>query len=274
MQIYFANVYGDTIERDMQISLPYAWVEEGEEDYAFSRGFYRTYGDFDCNHYFEDFFAQGRAVWLQSRLSRIDVGRFRAEPDDRRVARKYGAELRYDVMASADLGEFERSELGRIFYRYLEARGYDPYYDEATRLSYEEYLRDYVLSPVRERSIVFIYFRDELVAFSSFEQFRESVFGSQFAWDYGEPRLSLGNLHISYMVDLARSAGLRYLYLGHSYGRSCIYKAKFPGFEFWTGYKWVDDPDKYRQICQADESVVDLDSLEKRVHSMFGDPWN
>ena len=51
MKIYFANVYGETVKHDIQLTVPYALVESGEESLALSQGFYKTYWDYPGDHF-------------------------------------------------------------------------------------------------------------------------------------------------------------------------------------------------------------------------------
>ena len=62
------------------------------------------------------------------------------------------------------------------------------------------------------------------------------------------------------------------MYLGFGYEKSCIYKADYAGFEFWTGEEWSDDIERYKFLCERDsniEKVSDLDDIKKHDDNLF-----
>ena len=117
------------------------------------------------------------------------------------------------------------------------------------------------------------YYKSDLIAFSCFEIFGDSIFGCQFAWNYKHPKLSLGKMQISFIHDYALKNDIKYIYLGLCYGKQCVYKAGFKSFEYWTGKDWLNDKDRYIKMCEADSAVQSLDDLEDLLDSNFTTLW-
>ena len=93
-----------------------------------------------------------------------------------------------------------------------------------------------------------------------------SVFSTQFAWDYQDPKLYLGKYANLAEIDYCISQGKDYMYLGFGYENSCAYKSTYKGFEFWTGESWLNNAEHYKFLCDRDskiEKVSDLDKIKR-----------
>jgi hypothetical protein len=138
-----------------------------------------------------------------------------------------------------------------VFDKFVSARDFAPLYN--------------IDSDIERVQWLLIHKNEQLVAFTKFINY-DGALESQFtAWDYVEPKLSIGVKIVDYEVGVAKSKGFKYLYIGPGYGKSCFYKSKFQGFEWWTGTEWSDDVQAYQDICARDSSINTLEELAKLV---------
>ena len=100
-------------------------------------------------------------------------------------------------------------------------------------------------------------------AFTMFTEYDGALESNLTAWDYSEPKKSLGKNLIGYEIDVARSMGYEYLYIGPGYNDSGVYKADLKGFEWWTGEEWSTDVNKYKKLCRRDSSITTLRDLSE-----------
>jgi hypothetical protein len=68
---------------------------------------------------------------------------------------------------------------------------------------------------------------------------------------------------VSLESEVADKMGYEHLYIGPGYGKCSLYKAKLPGFEWWDGETWSIDADKYKTLCERDETITTLQELSK-----------
>ena len=106
------------------------------------------------------------------------------------------------------------------------------------------------------------------VAFTRFNHYQGGLESQYTAWNYHNPKLSIGRKIITHEVDYAASLGLDYLYLGEGYEISSAYKANLGGFDWWDGNEWSTDQQIYKELCARDSkirSIRDLAALFKAV---------
>jgi hypothetical protein len=94
------------------------------------------------------------------------------------------------------------------------------------------------------------------VAFLAYLSYPRSFVGLQFAWDYADPKLSLGSVSTYVEATLARSNGCRWYYVMGGYENASLYKSNHEGFQFWTGKEWSEDKELYIQLCQRDSRIT------------------
>ena len=58
-------------------------------------------------------------------------------------------------------------------------------------------------------------------------------------------------------------------YLSYAYEEASSYKAKYDGFEFWTGRKWLTDKNMYVQLCKEDSKINNLVNLNDYQEKYF-----
>lgn len=96
---------------------------------------------------------------------------------------------------------------------------------------------------------------ERIVAFLAYLIYPQSFVGVQFAWDYADPKLSLGSVSTYVEAMLARSNGCRWYYVMGGYENASAYKANHEGFQFWTGKEWSEDRELYAQLCARDSKI-------------------
>ena len=100
----------------------------------------------------------------------------------------------------------------------------------------------------------------------------KSVFSTQFAWDYEEPKLYLGKYANLAEIDYCVENGKTHMYIGAGYEKACIYKSDYKGFEFWNGEFWSTDVDQYKFLCERDSKIKylkDLDEIKEHDDKHF-----
>lgn len=102
---------------------------------------------------------------------------------------------------------------------------------------------------------------DTPVAFTKFVHYKGGLESQITAWNYHEPKLSLGKKIIDLEIAIARDLELPHLYIGQGCELGSVYKADIPGFEWWTGAEWSTDRDRYKQLCARDSNVKSLGDL-------------
>lgn len=108
----------------------------------------------------------------------------------------------------------------------------------------------------------------DLCAYSKLRHYsNRSIETLIFAWDYKNPELELGKQSLWWELDWCQKQGYQYTYVGSAYETSSLYKADYPGFEWWTGQQWSSDIDHYRWLLKRDsklgsKKISDLHGLQ------------
>lgn len=225
MEIYFSHVAGRMVSTDWQHSHVYATFDHTEWDWAANHGWL-------INEWEPPYWFQGRQV-------RLDL---KVKPSKKH---KFPKDLHFHVGPVESLHRLER-----VWKAYQKYRGYDDHLDFKETCKHE---------PENKR-IVRVYYQGKIIAFSILRIYPIPV-SLQFAWDYEDPKLSTG-IHTQYFeINYFRKIGYRYDYLCPGYETVCIWKKRFPGFQFWTGTRWVDDKKLYEELCERDSALSSLDDL-------------
>jgi arginyl-tRNA--protein-N-Asp/Glu arginylyltransferase len=179
-------------------------------------------------------------IWYQSRLTRIDLQRYDKTPK----------QIKNYSFTYVDKDP-PMTEIKNVFNKFVELRGFAYLYD--------------ITSDSDRSSWLIVKRSDEIVAFTKFIKYDGGLESQFTAWDYSEPRLSIGTKIVDYEVEIAKKMGLRYLYIGPGYGKAAYYKYKFKGFEWWTGSEWRTDTEEYKSICDRDSGINTLEDLYKLI---------
>jgi hypothetical protein len=178
-------------------------------------------------------FPLNKHMWFQSRSTRIDLQKYKTRDSI----------LKKSKGVTWHLSRPDKKLLGPIYEKYLKYKLYNS--------------NNLTLDDIMDNSMQIIVYRrkGKLVAFLAFKVVGKSFLSVEFAWDYEEPKLSLG--HISRHVEslIARQRGCQYIYMSSGYETCSLYKSDYPGFEWWTGFEWSTDVDLYRKLCYSDSQV-------------------
>lgn len=232
MKIIFQHTYGRITKSDWQYSPIYAVFDKSEFEKAANTGW--------IPHEYDP------PLWFQARQVRYRLNEYLQRT-------KHKIPSRIDFNIKTDLKNIEAYE--EIWKVYLNKKGFD-----------EDQSLDRLFSLDPEKKIVVeVYDYDELVAFSVIRMEPIPV-SLQFAWTYHNPKLSLG-IHCQYFeLDyLAKSGEFTHSYVCPGYETACIWKSRFPGFEFWDGTEWSSDKNLYERLCMADSNIVDPDDLSDDI---------
>jgi len=178
--------------------------------------------------------------WYTSRMVRLNLNRYN----------KKSKQLKNYEFSFHERIE-DLTEISRVFDIFVSLKNLNPLYD---------------ITLDKDRSSwMLVHWDGELVAFTKFINY-DGEMESQFtAWDYSDPKASIGTRIVEHEISVARSKGLEYLYIGPGYGDVAIYKSKFDGFEWWTGREWSTDKDKYNELCNRDMTINTLSDLSKLI---------
>lgn len=175
-------------------------------------------------------------VWFQTRSTRIDLSIYKPAKKIISCAKK----IKY--FADVNMTPSKREKLNIIYEKYIAHRGFK--HD----LSVDDILAN-------SHGHLYYTYNNKIVAFSFYRQIKDCYLGIEFAWDYEEPKLSLGHVNIYYNSLIAKIKRCKYFYLSSGYESCSVYKSSYSGFEWWTGYKWTDDKALYRQLCKRDDEI-------------------
>ena len=241
MKIYFRHYSGAITDHDYLFFDCMAKVSLNEEDEALKEGWLP-----------DDYFVpkgSQKSHWYQARQTRINLKKFADTRSTRKCRKKCkDIEVKYVKASDANI-----DILKGIFNKYFEYRNFKPWKLEPL-LNLEIERKYFLLYYLNEKPIAFTFLRDVG---------SNSVFSTQFAWDYLEPKLYLGKYANVAEIDYCILNKKDYMYIGAGYETCCIYKSDYAGFEFWTGEKWSDDVEHYKFLCERDSKIIKTKDLDK-----------
>lgn len=188
-------------------------------------------------------FPANTEVWFQTRSTRLNLSLYQPTSKILKLSKK----VKY--FPDVNLTEEKKERLKIIYEKYIQYRNF----------KYDLSIEDIVAN---SHGHIYYVYQNKIVAFSFYRQIKNSLLGIEFAWDYEEPKLSLGHINIYYNAMLAKMKKCKYFYLSSGYESCSIYKSSYPGFEWWTGYKWSDDKELYRSLCLRDDRIkIEADEI-------------
>lgn len=178
------------------------------------------------------------SIWFQSRSTRIDLSVY--QPNDTTL--KISQKIKY--FPDVNMTPAKKETLKEIYKKYLAYKGYKE--------------QSYTIEDMISNSHGHIYYtyENKIIGFLFFKIVNKSFLAVEFAWDYENPKLSLGNVSMYYASQLARFKKCTHIYMSAGYESCSAYKANFKGFEWWTGYSWSKDVDTYANLCYDDDMVI------------------
>lgn len=242
MKVYFKHYSGAITDHDYLFFDCMAEVPLNEEDKALNEGWLPD--DYTTK--------KQKSDWYQARQTRIDLSKFQ----DTRGTKKSRKKCKNITTKCISAKNIDLNIIKSIFNKYIKYRGFKSWELEPL-LSSETERKYFLLYYLNNKPIAFTFLRDVG---------SNSVFSTQFAWDYLEPKLYLGKYANVAEIDYCISNKKDYMYLGFGYEKCCIYKSDYAGFEFWTGEEWSTDIEHYKFLCERDSKIIktkDLDKIKK-----------
>jgi len=242
MKIYFKHYSGAITEYDYLFFDCMAEVSLEEEDVALKEGWLPD----------DYLLKEDRSHWFQARQTRINLNNF----SDTKQNKKCRKKCKNIIVKDFKSKDIDHNILKNIFKKYI---------------SYKKF-KDWDLEPLTKtesdrKFFLLYYLKGEPIAFTFLRDVgSNSVYSTQFAWDYENPKLYLGKYANLAEIDYCISKGKDYMYLGLGYEKCCIYKSDYEGFEFWTGENWSNDVGHYKWLCERDskiEKTKDLDKIKR-----------
>ena len=186
--------------------------------------------------------------WYQCRSVRINISEYLVKTKKPKLPES----LKFYWLYQSQLEDKHHDDIKSIFKQFTEQKGFEAEYD--------------VNSDIGRSNWLIVYDNDVPVAFTKFMMYDKGRgMESQFtAWNYHNPKLSLGKNIVWYEVQSAiQFSNNKYLYIGQGCEKGSLYKADFAGFEWWNGEEWSDDREEYRSLCVRDSSINTLQDLAK-----------
>lgn len=199
-----------------------------------------------------------KADWYQARQTRIDLIAFE---DDRRT-KKARKKCKDVTVKEFSANTVDLDILNNIFKKYIEYRNFKNW-DLEPLIELEKERKYFLLYYYEDKPVAFTFMRDVGT---------DSVFSTQFAWDYENSKLYLGKYANLAEIDYCIRREKRYMYLGMGYEETCKYKADYKGFEFWNGEFWSPDVEHYKWLCERDSKIKhtkDLDEIKEHDDKNF-----
>ena len=186
----------------------------------------------------EQGWAMNEGVWYNCRSTRLAVNRY---GDPKRIKG-------YVAQQTSTLTQDELSQVNEVYETFIQLKGFKKLYE---------------LMPNDPKTSWLLLRSDKIHAFTMFNEYDGALESNLTAWDYSNPKDSLGKRIVEYEIAVAKLKGYEHLYIGPGYGSSAVYKSKLKGFEWWTGSEWSTDVDKYSALCVRDDAVKTLEQLGK-----------
>ena len=175
-------------------------------------------------------------IWFQTRSTRINLQLYKPTKTVLRLAK------RVKYFPDVNMTPAKRERLARIYDKYIAHKGY------SDDMSIDDIITN-------SHGHIYYVYNNEIVAFAFHKVIQDAYLGIEFAWDYEEPKLSLGHVNVYYNSLFARFKRCKYIYLSSGYESCSIYKSQYPGFEWWLGYQWSTDVEMYRELCKRDDEI-------------------
>tara|TARA_B100001113_G_scaffold353761_1_gene359692 strand:+ start:2049 stop:2798 length:750 start_codon:yes stop_codon:yes gene_type:complete len=242
VKIFYDHIYGNTTKYDIIYGLALSEVDKDEEDKALDLG----WTPMDAF-----FYKTNKQLWIQARTTRIDLNKFK-------IKKKHKQYFKNPIIGRffQNMNPWEK-ECNVIFKKYCEHKGYDDHSTELTDKGYGD--KDY-----------FVYFHNEkIIGYTELTRYKESVVAGEFAWDYEDPKLSLGTFAQNFECMSYKDMKYKYYYSSYAYEKACEYKSHYNGFQWWTGRHWSDDKYWFRELLKKDSEVNTLKDLYYRHKSYY-----
>lgn len=184
--------------------------------------------------------------------ARINISKFSPRKSQKRALRRNNSLVRRATSPWATEAQFD------LFRRYLDTRHADGGMADMDVFEFAAMIEE---TPIRSRVVEYSdRDSDALIGVCLTDVLEDGLSMVYSFFDPDLSRTSLGTYLILDHIEIAREAGLPYVYLGYWVPGSAKmgYKAKFAGLEVFSGGRW--------------EAVADPDNFEARRHVLSNDP--
>ena len=178
--------------------------------------------------------------WFACRSCRIDVTKF----SPTKTSLKMSKRVRREVVYHKNIGEY-RHIITSIYKKYCDVKGYTNSFD----------IENLIDNNSNEKVFLFYYYEEKIIGYVICRVINNSLVSLQFASDYSQPKLSLGNVSQLYEIEYCRENNINYCYLMPGYEPGCLYKADYKGIEFYTGKTWSQDQNLFKVLMLNDTMV-------------------
>lgn len=250
MKIFFDHITGKLTHHDIIYSLALAEFEENEYDYALENGW------IPLSWYYTK---MNKLTWINARTSRLILNKFTFS---KKQKYKLKSKITYKLVDKVD--EQTKKQQAEVYRKYIRHKNY---HEKGNEEESEDFFifRD---DPINWKTFLY-YHNNKLVAFTEFFDFGKQILTGQFAWDYENYKLGVGTFATLSEIKWAIDNGYEKYYLSYAYEKSSLYKAKYDGFEFWTGREWLDDENIYKKLCEEDTNIKNLENLNNYQEKYF-----
>jgi len=240
MEIYYEHYFGSMTQHDMIVCWVLAEnVLPQEEKFALENGWREVY-------------ETEQGVWVQARSVRLKTSSFRTNKKIRRMLNPAtGIESNFKPASQCNL-----EELNEVYHKYAKYKNFpiEKNYIEDCLVDIDSK----IIGEHREDGLLRAY-----VICRMHDESAKAMTSLQFCWDYDKPQMFLGKFSMVKELQFAIENKLDWVYIGDGYQKICEYKCSFPGFQFWTGRKWISDINLYKELIKNDDKVKTINDLDK-----------
>ena len=253
MKIFFDHITGKLTNHDLVYSLALATFDEDEYGYALDNGWIPLSWYYKKLH---------QMTWINARGSRLILPKFTFSKKQRKILNKKDITVKIFDKLDKNLSAI----VSDIYIKYIKHKDY---YEKGNEEDSEIFIKD---DPIDWKYFIY-YHQNAPVAFTELKVFASKhVVTGQFAWDYKNPKLSLGTYATLFEIKWAIENKCKKYYLSYSYEKSSMYKSRFDGFEFWTGRGWMSNKNIYKKLCEKDssiENILDLNAYQEEYFNLI-----
>ncbi len=254
MKIFFDHIAGQTQKRELIYSPATAIFEKSEYSWAIENGWQIAVAWSDQSFdWYNEQRKLGIDVWYQSRVSRINLEKFREKSRHRKQIRRSGV--------SSVLVEHPKKRIyWKIYQQYIKHKSYSDMYGS----------QEVFFKPIYgERKYIEYSKSGKIIGFSILEILGETSVAVQFCWDYLEPDIKLGYVNKYFQFRRLKALGCKSMHLGASYEVGSLKKSEYSGFEWWTGRKWSENLELYTKLAKRESEMSTMDQLHKQQQMFY-----
>ena len=248
MELLFDHTLGKQEQQDLVVCRPMALVDRDEEAEAIERGWLAL-----------DHPVSGKELFYQSRSTRIDLDLYRPRYKSHT---HNGEQIGYKIIDASEMVKL--LSLPNIYRQYMKRKNFGADYDP------------FVNYHARDQFMVFyLETADNIVAFTKQKRYKyqEDQYSTIDTFDSKDlaglescihaNTIPISDITLDMELQWAQDNYVGNFYMGSGYETSSEYKAKYKGFEWWTGTEWSTNKKQYRALCRRDSRMDSLMDVAK-----------